>query len=265
MGTIQSLAGDFLTRILADKRREIAARMAEESPAALAELAAAAPPARGATLRGATLRVIAEVKRGSPSAGVFNADLDAAAQAARYAAAGAAAISVLTDGPYFRGSLADLRAARAATPVALLRKDFILDAYQLLEARAHGADLVLLIVAALAPPQLASLLEAAHALGMEALVEINTADEARLATELGAPLVGINNRDLRTFAVDLATTERLRPLLPGDTVVASLSGVGSVDDARRMRDAGADAVLIGEALVRSADPAALIAACAGVR
>ena len=266
MGTIQPAAGDFLSRILRDKHVEIAARRDAEPASRLAERAAAAPPPLPAlaVLRGERLRVIAEVKRGSPSKGTFDAGLDAAAQAERYAAGGAAAVSVLTDGPYFQGSLDDLRAARAHAGVPLLRKDFIIDPYQLLEARAAGADLVLLIVAALEPEQLAALLVRTHELGMEALVEVNTEAEAHVAAELDAPLVGINNRDLHTFEVDMGTTGRLRPLLSGTTVVASLSGIAHVEDAARMRAAGADAVLVGEALVRAADPATLLAELNGV-
>jgi indole-3-glycerol phosphate synthase len=265
MGTIQSVADDFLTRILRDKCAEIAERRAQEPEARLAARAAAALPPRHAALRAARLCVLAEVKRGSPSAGTFDAQLDAPAQARRYAQGGAAAISVLTDGPYFQGSLADLAAVRAAVQTPLLRKDFILDEYQLLEARAAGADLVLLIVAALAPARVRALLRETHRLGMEALVEVNTPEEARLAAEIGAALVGINNRNLHTFVVDMATTERLRPLLPATTVVAALSGIRSVEDARRMREAGADAVLVGEALVRAPDPKAFLASLQEVR
>jgi indole-3-glycerol phosphate synthase len=264
METLQSVAGGFLTRIVRDKRAEVAARRESEPVEHLALRAAAAPPVRTAALRGERLRVIAEVKRGSPSAGTFDATLDAAAQAMCYARGGAAAISVLTDASYFQGSLDDLAAARRAVEAPLLRKDFILDEYQLLEARAYGADLVLLIVAALDPDQLAALLEATARLGMQALVEVNTAHEARLAAQMDAPLVGINNRNLHTFEVDMNTTGRLRPLLPDSTIVAALSGIRTLEDARRMREAGADAVLIGEALVRAHDPAALLASLAEV-
>lgn len=259
MGTIQPVTGDFLTRILRDKRAEVAARQALETAGQLAARTAAAPPPRRLALRQSRLEVLAEVKRGSPSAGTFDASLDAAAQARCYVEGGACAISVLTDGPYFQGSLADLTAARAVVDAPLLRKDFILDEYQLLEARAAGADLVLLIVAALDPDRVARLLEATHTLGMEALVEVHTPDEARLAADLGAALVGINNRNLRTFEVDMATTARVRPLLSARTTVAALSGIRTVEDARRMREAGADAVLVGEALVRAPDPGAFLA------
>jgi indole-3-glycerol phosphate synthase len=215
-------------------------------------------------LRRGTLCVVAEVKRGSPSAGMFGANVDAAEQAAAYERAGAAAISVLTDAPYFGGSLDDLRRARSRSTIPLLRKDFIIDPYQLLEARAYGADLVLLIAAALDPARLQAAYSSAHELGMTPMVEINTPEEAAIARAIGATLVGINNRDLRTFEVDRGTTARLRPLLPDSTVVVALSGIRNVEDARMMRAAGADAVLIGEALVRSSDPGSLISVIGGI-
>lgn len=264
MDTIQPVAGTFLNRILRDKRAEVEARKAAEPEGALAGRAAAAAPVRRAVLRSSRLTVIAEVKRASPSAGSFGAGLDAVAQARRYATGGAAMISVLTDGPYFQGSLADLAGARAAVATPLLRKDFIIDEYQLLEARAAGADLVLLIVASIPAERLAPLLDATHRLGMEALVEVHTEWEARLANEVGASLVGINNRDLHSFEVDMGTTARLRPLLGAGTIVAALSGVRTVEDARAMRSAGADAILVGEALIRSSQPEALLVALGGV-
>jgi indole-3-glycerol phosphate synthase len=264
MDQVQSMAGDFLTRILRDKRAEVDARRREEPLADLARRAAQAPAPRPAQWRSEHLRVIAEIKRGSPSAGTFNATLDAAAQAHTYAEGGATAISVLTDAPYFQGSLADLRAVRSRVQTPLLRKDFIIDAYQLYESRAAGADLVLLIVAALEPDDLQALYGEALALDLQPLVEVNTAEEAQFAASLGATLVGINNRNLHTFTVDLDTTARLRPLLPPATVVAALSGVRTVADARLLRAAGADAVLVGEALVRATDPAALLAALGAV-
>ena len=266
MGTLQSVASDFLTRILHDKQREVAVRRGVTTELELSRRAAVAAPPQSVLecLRGPRLRVIAEIKRGSPSKGRFDAELDAAAQAACYAAGGASAISVLTDGPYFQGSLDDLVTTRAAVALPLLRKDFIIDRYQLYEARAAGADLVLLIVAALSESSLAHLLAETEQLGMTALVEINTAEEAALAAALGAELVGINNRNLHTFEVDMGTTARLRPLLSPATVVAALSGISTLDDARAMRAAGADAILVGEALVRAARPDELLTAFTGV-
>lgn len=266
MDTLQPVANDFLSRILGDKQREVAARKTAEPEEVLARRARAAAPALPVltALRGDGLRVIAEVKRASPSAGAFASGLDAHVQATRYAQGGAAAISVLTDEPYFRGSLADLEEARKAVAVPLLRKDFTIDPYQIYEARAAGADFVLLIVAALEAEEVASLLALAHELSMEAMVEINNEAEAALARDLDSPLVGINNRDLHTFRVDMETTGRLRPLLAPSTVVAALSGIRTVEDARAMRAAGVDAVLVGEALARSAEPERLLAQMSGL-
>jgi indole-3-glycerol phosphate synthase len=255
----------FLQTILARKRIELAGRRAALPEAALERLAAEAPPPRDvvAALEPNRLGVIAEVKRASPSKGAIALDLDAVTQARRYAEGGADAISVLTDEEFYHGSLDDLRAIRAAVPTPVLRKDFILDRYGLLEARAAGADLVLLIVAALPiGPQgrsaLAALVEEARALGLTPLVEVYTAEEARVALEIGAELIGVNNRNLHTFEVSLETTERLAPLLAPHALVVSLSGMSSAADARRAVAAGARAVLVGEALVRADDPAALI-------
>ena len=267
MDTLQPMANDFLSRILRDKQLEVADRKASVPQAVMEERARAAVPALPvlSALRGDRLRVIAEVKRASPSAGSFASGLDARVQVTRYAEGGASAISVLTDGPYFQGSLSDLEEARAAVAVPLLRKDFIIDPYQVYEARAAGADLVLLIVAALQADQLASLLALTESQGMSALVEVNTEEEADLANQVHARLVGINNRDLHTFKVDMATTARIRPLLLPEAVVASLSGVRTVENASAMRAAGADAVLVGEALARSDAPERLLVELTAVR
>ena len=252
----------FLSDILARKRDEVAAARAAVPERELASRArdAAAPRPFAAALspRGGPARVIAEVKRASPSAGAIRAGLDAPAQARAFAAAGAAAISVLTDGPGFGGSLADLAAVRAAVEVPLLRKDFVLDRYQLLEARAHGADAALLIVAALDPAALRRLLDACVELGLAALVEVHDAPELDVALAAGARIVGVNNRNLRTFAVDLAVSEALLPRLPADVRGVAESGVRTADDARRLRRAGAANLLVGEALVRAPDPGALL-------
>lgn len=250
----------FLERILARKRVELAERRAAVSEAALERLAAGAPPPRDVMSRldPHRLGVIAEVKRASPSKGAIALDLDAATQARRYADGGADAISVLTDEEFYHGSLDDLRAIRAAVAAPVMRKDFILDRYGLLEARAAGADMVLLIVAAVDAPALSRLVAETRTLGMTPLVEVYTADETQVALEIGAELVGVNNRNLHTFEVTLETTERLAPLLAPHTFVVSLSGMGGAADARRVVAAGARAVLVGEALVRAADPAAVI-------
>jgi indole-3-glycerol phosphate synthase len=214
-------------------------------------------------LQGAGPRVIAEVKFASPSCGFIRQPGSAsAAEAARIAAsyheAGAAAISILTEPEYFSGDPSYLTAARAALPDAtLLMKDFFIDVYQLELARACGADAVLLI-AALLGPRLHELLFAARARGLSALVEVHDEAEAEAALKCTADVIGVNNRDLRTFDVDLGLTERLRKAIPADVLLVAESGIRSVDDARRMREAGADAILVGESLMRSDDPAARI-------
>jgi indole-3-glycerol phosphate synthase len=252
----------FLAGILARKRVEVDAARAALPDRELAARLADAPPLRlfeaALSLPGGPTRIVAEVKRASPSAGAIRAGLDAPAQARAYAAAGAAAISVLTDGPGFGGSLADLAAVRAAVDVPLLRKDFVVDRYQLVEARAHGADAALLIVAALDPAELRRLVEAAGELGLAALVEVHDEAEAEVALAAGARLVGVNNRDLRTFAVDLAVSERVLPALPPTVRGVAESGVRTAEDARRLRRAGAANLLVGEALVRAPDPGALL-------
>jgi indole-3-glycerol phosphate synthase len=282
----------ILDDILAHKRAELlAARRAVpfEQVKAAAE---AQPPARpfGAALRPpgseAGPRLIAEIKKVSPAKGVLAAALDVPAMARLYAANGAAAISVLTDERFFGGSLDDLRAARAAVVLPVLRKDFIFSAYQLYEARAAGADAALLIVGALASPladparleqpveagapdyeaaheRLAALLEAAREAGIECLVEVHDEAELEVATRAGAPVIGINNRDLRTFAVHLDTTERLAPRVPAGAVLVSESGIETRADVRRLRAAGASAILVGSAIVAAPDPAAKVRELAG--
>jgi len=251
-----------LDGIMARKADEVAARRAARADRELEVACRDLPPpgdlAAALSPRGGPVRIVAEVKRASPSAGAIAAGLDAVAQARRYAEAGAAAISVLTDGPGFGGSLDDLAAVRAAVATPLLRKDFLLDRYQLLEARLAGADAVLLIVAALSDPSLRRLLEEASALGLAALVEVHEERELDRAIAAGARLVGVNNRDLRTFAVDLAQSERLLPRLPPGVKGVAESGVRTAADARRLRAAGAVNLLVGEALVRAADPGALL-------
>lgn len=252
----------FLGDILVRKRAEVEAARSALPERELAARVKDAPAPRGfeAALSpaGGPPRIVAEVKRASPSAGAIRAGLDAPAQARRYAEAGAAAISVLTDGPGFGGSLADLHAVRGAVEVPLLRKDFVLERYQLLEARAHGADAALLIVAALEPDRLRALVAASAELELAALVEVHDEAEVEAALAAGARIVGVNNRNLRTFAVDLAVSERLLPLLPAGVRGVAESGVRTPEDARRLRRAGAANLLVGEALVRAADPGALI-------
>lgn len=222
----------------------------------LRRAAASQPPCRdfAGALRAPGLSLIAEVKRASPSQGEIRADLDPAALARTYADHGAAALSVLTDAPFFRGSLDDLRAARAAVVLPILRKDFLLAPYQIYEARAAGADAVLLITAALDDPTLHELHTLAGTLGMDALVEVHNAEELTRALAVEPAIVGINNRNLHTFDVRLETTEQLRPHIPEDVVVVAESGVQNAADARRLHRAGVDAVLVGTALVAAPDP-----------
>jgi indole-3-glycerol phosphate synthase len=203
------------------------------------------------------LALVAEVKRRSPSQGTISESLDPAAHAGRYAAAGASAISVLTDGPYFGGSLEDLRQVSATVEVPCLRKDFILDELQILEARAAGASAVLLIVRALAPPRLAELLRATRAAQLEALVEVHDARELEIALDTDARIIGVNSRNLDNFRIDSAAAWALIRRIPRDRLAIAESGMASGADVQRAADAGADGVLIGTALSSAPDPFAL--------
>ncbi len=227
-------------------------RMAKGRPAAF-DLASA--------LSGRGVALIAEVKRASPSRGLIRDGFDPLEQARTYVANGAAAISVLTEEAFFRGSLGDLTAMAdglGAERRPLLRKDFIVDSYQVVESRAHGADSLLLIAAILPPPLLQELLDLGHALGMRCLVEVHDEAELDAVFRSDARIIGINNRDLRTFEVDLATFERLRPLIPAGRLVVAESGIRERGDVERLARCGADAVLVGEALMRSPDPGAKV-------
>jgi len=252
----------ILDEIVEHKRHEVAARQSAMPRSALVARAATLPAPRDferalAPAPGRA-RLIAEVKRASPSRGVLKDDLDPVALASAYARHGVDAISVLTDTKYFRGSLEDLAAVRAAVDVPLLRKDFTLDEYQLWEARAAGADAVLLIVAILDAPRLRDLAAAAKGLGLAALVECHTASELDLALSLGARLIGINNRNLATFETRVETTLALLPQIPPGPIVVSESGFFSGADVQRVIEAGAHAVLVGEGLVKAADVGAKI-------
>jgi indole-3-glycerol phosphate synthase len=247
----------ILAEILATKREEVAAAMRRESAEALAARARAVPR-KPLSLRAALeandgVRVIAEIKRKSPSKGEIRRDFDPLAIARAYTEAGAAAISVLTDERYFGGSLAVLEAVRAATPVPLLRKDFVVDAYQIDEARVAGADAILLIVAALTPAEIARFAKHAASLGLEALVEVHDEAELEIALASGAALVGINNRDLRSFHTDLAVTERLAPCAAERALVVAESGIFGFADVQRLARSGARGYLVGESLMREAD------------
>jgi indole-3-glycerol phosphate synthase len=250
----------ILGRIVAAKRLEVEQRQLQTPQTALERQLATAPPRdfRAALAAGPGVRLIAEIKKASPSAGVLLADFDPPAIARTYAAAGAAALSVLTDGPFFEGSLADLRAVRAAVELPILRKDFLLDRYQLLEARVAGADAVLLIAEILDDAALAGLLRESAALGMHALVELYDPANLPRILNAGARIIGINNRDLRSFTTRLEHTLELAPLVPADCILVSESGIRSPDDIRRLAAAGVHAVLIGETFMRAPDIAAKI-------
>lgn len=249
----------LLSRLVAEAVKETAQRRERVSLAALQQEAAQyAPRDFAGALRGRLLSVIAEVKQRTPSMGVLTDDYRPAELAARYEQGGAVAISVLTHGAGFGGAIEHLDAVRGATDLPILRKDFITDAYQVVEARAHGADAVLLIVAALQPRELKHLLAVARHNGLAALVEVHDDTEVRTAKAAGASVIGVNHRDLRTFGVDLSLTERLRSWIPADCVMVAESGIKTRADAHRMRAAGADAILVGELLMRSSDPGAII-------
>ncbi len=260
----------ILADILAEKRRELAAALAETPIEKMAERAAAAPPARdfaaairkfrpgGLEMEGGPPNVIAEIKRASPSAGKIRPDADPGAIAAEYQAAGAAAISVLTDRRFFDGDLLHLAAVRSRVGVPILRKDFVIDRYQVLEARAYGADAVLLIAAALDDAGLAELLVAAAATGLAALVEVHDAAETDRALAAGAGIIGINHRDLTTLRMDMELFAKLRPRVPHACIAVAESGLRTPADVQRVADAGADAILVGEHLMRQPSPGAAL-------
>lgn len=253
---------DVLTRIMAGKREAVARAKAQRSAADLAAAAAAAAPPRGFAAALAAARaagrygLIAEIKRASPSRGLIRADFAPAALAAAYASGGATCLSVLTDAPDFQGRPEDLVAARESVGLPVLRKDFLCDPYQIDESRALGADCVLLIMAALSDAQAAELAAAAAAYGMDALVEVHDAVELDRALRLASPLIGVNNRNLKTLEVDLATTERLAPRIPAGRLAVSESGLYTPADLARMAGCGVECFLVGEALMRQADVAA---------
>jgi indole-3-glycerol phosphate synthase len=255
-----------LDDIVAGVREDLERRRAETSEADLRARLLEVPPPRDPmpALSRAGSSVIAEVKRRSPSKGDLAEIADPASLASAYERGGAAAVSVLTEGRRFGGSLADLDIVRASVTLPVLRKDFVVEPYQLLEARAHGADLVLLIVAALPGDSLDRLHDAARELGLTPLVEVHDEPEAERAVTLGAGLVGVNSRNLKTLEVDPATFGKLAPLLPEDVVKVAESGVAGPDDVRRLVGEGADAVLVGEALVNHGDPEDAVRAMTGV-
>jgi len=250
----------MLTSIL--EAADVRAAHAQLNTADFEHAAAARGEARGfgVALAKPGMSVIAEIKRRSPSAGDIDADLDPARQAAAYESGGADAISVLTEPEFFGGSLEDLESVREAVAIPILRKDFTRNQAQVWESRAWGADAVLLIVATLGDTLLEGLLTLSREIGIDAVVEAHTADDLDRAVGLGASIIGVNNRDLATFKTDLAVAESLTTRIPPGTLSIGESGVSSPEGAARMREAGYDAILVGEALVRSSDPSALVAA-----
>lgn len=250
---------DLLAAIIAATERDLALRRAAVPQAVLEAQAAEARRPDGAAFlarlgRSGTVNVIAECKRRSPSRGVLAQVYDPVMQARVYADAGAAAISVLTEPSFFDGALTHLAAVRAAVDVPLLRKDFVVDEYQLLEAVVHGADAVLLIVGALVPAALGRLQTAAHGLGLAVLVEVHDERELEVALDMGAAIVGVNNRNLRTLAVDREVSARLAARFPAHVVAVSESGLSGAADVARMRGLGYRAFLVGERLMTSATP-----------
>ena len=256
----------ILDEILDNKRREVAERVRREPIERVAQRAALAPKARDfkAALSRPGVSVIAEIKRQSPAKGALKLDMDAPTMAATYAGAGASCISVLTDEKYFKGSDADLVAVRQRVKVPILRKDFVVSPYQVYEARALGADCILLIVLALRPAEILEMSRLARALGMAALVEVHSEDELGVALArpdeggVGADLIGINNRDLTSMVTDLQTTAKLRPLVPPGVTLVSESGIRTPDDVAWLASLGVDAALVGESLVTAPDAAGLL-------
>jgi indole-3-glycerol phosphate synthase len=247
---------DHLTRLLDSTRARVEESKVKVPVEGLEQRLASVEAPRGFAdaLRGEGISLVAEIKRATPSRGELNLNLNAAAVAASYALGGAAAISVLTEPEEFRGSLDDLAATRTAG-LPVLRKDFIIDDYQVLESRAVNADAILLIVRALEDEELSSLLKAAEIVGLDVMVEVHDAPELDRALEAGASIIGVNHRDLTTFQIDPDRTAKLAPGVPDGTLLVALSGVQTRDDVEYLEAAGADAVLVGESLVLATDPA----------
>lgn len=260
---------DVLARIAAYKREDVAARKRDRSQAEADAAAALASPPRGfkraleAKVRPGKLALIAEIKKASPSKGLIRADFDPSSLACAYEAGGAACLSVLTDGPSFQGADAYLVAVREAVDLPCIRKDFLVDPWQVAESRALGADAILVILAMVDDSLAAELMAEAARFGMDSLVEVHDESEMARAGALGATLVGVNNRDLRSFHVDLAVTERLAPLAPAGSLLVTESGIFATPDAARLSACGAKAMLVGESLMRQDDVTAATRALLG--
>jgi len=245
----------MLDKIIAQKREEVEQRKKVATMTYLQERIARQKPALdlALALKGDHIRLIAEVKQASPSRGMLSANFNPIELAQTYTEGGAAAISVLTEANYFMGSIEHLAAIKEVVGLPLLRKDFIFDPYQVYESRAYCADALLLIVAILSQEQLKELISLSHSLGLRCLVEVHNEGEVKRAVLSEAEIIGINNRDLNTFTVDITTTRRLRPLIPQERIVVSESGIKSKRDIEKLRKWGVDAVLVGETLVTAGD------------
>ena len=261
------MSSDFLQKIIAEKRDEVELRRRKTPDSILRELASKCASQRGfgdALRKGQSISIIAEMKKASPSGGMIREDYDVRKIAQSYAANGASAFSILTDEKYFHGNLEHLQSVSRLNLRPVLRKDFMVDSYQILETRAFGADAILLIVAALSKDELSSLKSTSDEFGMDSLIEVHSEAELETALQVGAQLIGINNRNLKTLKTSLDITEQLAPLIPRDRIIVSESGISSKADITRLSSSGIHAVLVGGHLMRHQDPGQALAELTGV-